>query len=154
MAPTSPSARPRRFGIECFRLRDGFFGDFIDRRRRRFLFAESVAVAERVEFVLADAIHNVPVQTVQARVAFQVESAGQQKVQRVVKFFPRFSQVAGLKIQFAGIKRGLALGRDPLRAIRFPAGSRRVWSGVRHSAARSGRGSCFAQGEAIWTGLT
>ena len=107
-----------QIGIELFRLRDRFLGDFIDGRGRGLLFAETIAGAEGFEFVQAHRVDDVVVQTAQARVGIEVESAGQQLVERLIELLARFAEMAGLKILLARVERGLAVCRKPLSAVR------------------------------------
>ena len=136
-----------QIGIEFFRLGDGLLGDFIDGRGRGFLFAETVARAEGFEFVQAHGVDNMVIQIAQARVRIQIEAAGQQLVERLVKLLARLAQMAGLEILLAGVKCRLALRRQLLR-VRPAAGTR---SGVRLCAAHSAaaepaRSACDGQG--------
>jgi hypothetical protein len=107
-----------QIGIEFFRLRDWLFGDFINRRGRGLLFAETVAGAEGLEFIEAHRVDNVVVQGAQTRVGVEVESARQQLVERFIELLARFSKVAGLKILFARVERRLAACGKLLRPVR------------------------------------
>ena len=122
---TSPSARPRRSGSNFSGWGIGFFSNFIDRRRRGLLFAETIPLAERLKFVPAHGFHDVVVQVAQTRVIVDVESARQQFVERLVELFPRLSQAAGLKVQLACFKRRPTLGLKPIGPIRCDANQRR-----------------------------
>ena len=107
-----------QIGIELFRLRDRLLGDFIDGRGRGLLFAETVAGAERFEFVQAHGVHDVVIQIAQARVGIEIEPAGQQLVERLIKLLARFAKMAGLEILLAGVERRLALRRELFRPVR------------------------------------
>ena len=61
----------------------------------------------------------------QARVGVQIESAGQQLVERLVEFFARFDQMSGLEILLAGIECGLAGGDQLIDVLREPEPSSR-----------------------------
>src|SRR5579864_2111414 len=106
-----------QIGIELFRLRDRFLGDFIDGRGRGLLFAETVAGAEGLELVQAHRVDNVVVQGAQLRVGIEIESARQQLVERLIEFLARFYKMAGLEILLARVERGLTLCRKLLRPI-------------------------------------
>ena len=152
MSLTSPSARPRKIGIELFRLGDWLLGDFVDGRGRGLLFAETVAGAEGFELIQADCVDNVVVQAAQARVGVEVISAGEQLVERFVKLLARLAEMAGLEILLARIERGLAVHGKLLRAFRLLNGKRRQSFVLRIERQRGKIWSC--DGKAIWAGRT
>ncbi len=109
---------PAKARIEALRLGNGFFGNFVDGRGRGLLFAETIPVAEGIEFVATHGIHDVVIELTQMRIIFNVKSTGQQLIERLVELLPRLPQMARLKIQLTGVKRRLALRSNPIRAIR------------------------------------
>ena len=56
----------------------------------------------------------------QARVGIEIESAGQQLVERLIELLARLAEMPGLEILLARVKRGLALGRKLLRPVAGP----------------------------------
>ena len=109
---------PAKVWIELLRLRNRFLGDLIDWRGCGFLFLETVAVTESLEFVLAYGVNNAAIQVVQSRVRLNVEAARQQLVEGPIELFPRLSEVSGAKIELACIEGRLALRCKQLCSIR------------------------------------
>jgi len=95
----------------------GHFRHFINRRRNRRGFLESVSGPECLQFVGVYGVHHAVEELAQLRIAVRVVTALQQPIDRVIEIAARRVQMAGFEILFARRKFFLDLDNQKRFAV-------------------------------------